>query len=249
MTSKNRLFIVAAIVLLMGVAIFSSFGRSLFTLNTPQVILPSSSAEPGDISGSAGPGRNYQRVEVTPQTVAGVVATLARPASYYRELTVETFWEDGSSTTQVQVWADGGWFHSRQALPSGAVRHDLTGGEDLYYWYDGSSQYECAPADKFSADLAQHIPTYETVLELDPGEITAAGYESRGELPCVYVEVRRSRQLQRFWVSVDNGLLMSAETEENGRLVYRMTAYSPSPCPSDASFALPDGTTLHRLGE
>lgn len=251
MTSKNRLFIVAAIVLLVGAAMFSSFGRSLFTLNTPQVILPSSSAGSGDISGPAGPGRNYQRVEVTTQTVTGVVATLARPASYYRELAVETFWEGGSSTTHVQVWADNSWFHSRQVLPSGAVRHDLTGGEDLFYWYDGSSRYERAPADKFSADLAQHIPTYETVLDLDPGQITAAGYESRGELPCVYVEVRRSQRLQRFWVSVDNGLLVSAETEENGQLVYRMTAYSPvqSPCPSDASFALPDGTILHVLGE
>lgn len=249
MTSKNRLFIAAAIVLLMGVAMFASFGRSLFTLNTPQVILPSSSAGSGDISGSLNPGQSYQRVEVTAQTVTGVVATLARPASYYRELTVETFWEGGSSTAQVQVWTDGGWSHSRQALPSGAVRHDLTGGEYLYYWYDGSTQYQRAPADKFSADLAQHIPTYETVLDLDPGEITAADYEIRGELPCVYVEVRRSQQLQRFWVSVDSGLLVSAETEENSRLVYRMTAYSPvqSPCPGDASFALPDGTALHTL--
>ena len=81
--------------------------------------------------------------------------------------------------------------------------------------------------------------------------ITGAGYETRGELPCVYVEVRRSGQLQRFWVSVDNGLLVSAESEEDGQLIYRMTAYTPvqSPCPSDASFALPGGEVLHTVGE
>ena len=251
MTSKNRLFIVTAIILLMGIAMFASFGRSLFATNTPQVILPTPGAGPEDPSGSEGPGQTYQRVEVTTQTVTGVVATLSRPSSYYRELTVETFWTGGSSTSQVQAWVDGGWSHSRQVMPSGAVRHDLTGGEELYYWYDGSAQYEQAPADERSSDLAQHIPTYETVLSLAPYEITSAGYETRGELPCIFVEVSRPKQLQRFWVSVDSGLLVSAESEENGQLVYRMTSYSPvqSPCPAEASFALPNGEVLHTVGE
>ena len=251
MTSKNRLFIVAAIILLMGVAMFASLGRSLFTLRTPEVVLPSSSAGTGRISGSSDPGQNYQRVEVTTETVAGVVATLSRPASYYRELTVETFWEGGSSASQVQVWADGAWSHSRQTLPSGVTRHDLTDGETLYYWYEGTQQYAQAPADERSSDLAQHIPTYEAVLELEPEEILSAGYEAHGDLPCILAEVRPagSRQLQRFWISVDSGLLVSAEAEEAGQVVYRMSAYAPvqSPCPGDASFALPDGTVLHTV--
>lgn len=234
-------------------AIVASFGRVLFAAKTPEVILPSASAGPGDLSGAGSQLQDYQRVEVTPQTVQSVVATLARPASFFRELTVETFWTGGNSSTQVQVWTDGGWSHSVQALPSGAVRHDLTGEETHYYWYDGSQQYKSAPADEKSSDLAQHIPTYETVLELDPGEITAAGYELRGDLPCILAEVRPagSALLQRFWVSVDSGLLVSAESEEDGQLVYRMTAYTPvqSPCPADGSFALPDGKVLHRVGE
>lgn len=249
---KKRLIIVAAIILLMAAAMLASFGRVLFAADTPKVTLPSSSSAPGDTSGPGSQGQDYQRVEVTTQTVTGVTATLARPVSYYRELTVETFWEGGSSSVQVQVWADGGWSHSRQALPSGVVRHDLTGEGTLYYWYDGSSQYRQAPADEKSSDLAQHIPTYETVLDLNPEDIIDAGYETRGDLPCIFVEVlpNGSRQLQRFWISVENGLLVSAETEEEGQLIYRMTAYSPvqTPCPADGSFALPDGQVLHRLG-
>lgn len=190
-------------------------------------------------------------MEVTTQTVTGVVATLSRPASYYRELTVETFWPEGSSFSQVQTWQDGGWSHVRQTIPSGVVRHDLTGEGVLYYWYDGFQSYGQTPADERSSDLAQHIPTYETVLALDPDEILSAGYESRGELSCILVEVQHGRARQRFWISVDNGLLVSAESEEDGEIVYRMTAYAPvqSPCPSDASFALPDGEVLHRVGE
>lgn len=248
---KNRLVIVIAIVTLIVGAIVASFGRVVFVANTPEVILPSSSAGSGDVSGLG--QQDYQRVEVTTQTVTDVVATLARPASYYRELTVETFWTGGSSITQVQVWTDGGWSHSVQTLPSRAVRHDLTGENTVYYWYNGAQEYAAAPADEKSSDLAQHIPTYETVLALEPDEITAAGYELRGDLPCILVEVRRNGSdiLQRFWISVNNGLLVSAESEQDGQLIYRMTAYSPvqSPCPTSASFALPDGEVLHTLGE
>ena len=252
MEQKNRLIIVVAIVALIVVAMLASFGRVFFAANTPDVILPSSSEGPNSTLSPSTQGHNYQRVEVTTQTVTGVVATLARPSSYYRELTVETFWTGGSSSTQVQVWTDGGWSHVRQTMPSGVVRHDLTGDGSLYYWYDGSQTYEQAPADEKSSDLAQHIPTYETVLDLDASEITAAGYELRGDLPCILVEVQsaQSQTLQRFWVSVDSGLLVSAEMEEEGQVVYRMTAYSPvqSPCPADGTFSLPDGTVLHTVG-
>ena len=251
MEQKNRLLIVIAIVALMVAAIVTSFGRALFAARTPDVILPSPSTGSGDVSSAGDQEQNYQRVEVTTQTVTGVIATLSRPASYYRELTVETFWTGGSSAAQVQVWTDGGWSHSVQTLPSGVVRHDITGENTLYYWYDGDERYVTAPADEKSSDLAQHIPTYETVLELDPDEITAAGYETRGDLPCILVEVQHSGSglLQRFWVSVNNGLLVSAESEQAGELVYRMTAYTPvqSPCPTSASFALPDGETLHSV--
>lgn len=244
--------IVIAIVALMVAAFAASFGRVFFSARTPEVILPSPSAGSMDVSGTGGKEQDYQRVEVTTQTVTGVIATLARPASYYRELTVETFWTGGSSAAQVQVWTDGGWSHSVQTLPSGVVRHDLTGEDTLYYWYDGDRQYVTAPADEKSSDLAQHIPTYETVLELEPDEITEAGYVLRGDLPCILVQVRPSGSglLQRFWVSVDSGLLVSAESEQDGELIYRMTAYTPvqSPCPTGASFALPDGEVLHSVG-
>ncbi len=253
MEPRNRTIIVLAIVLLIAGAMFTSFGRSLFALNTPEVVLPDASLVPGDSSGSGSSSELYQQVSVSPQTAPAVVATLSRPDSYYRELTVETIWEGGSSSTQVQVWTDGGWTHSRQVRPSGVIRHDLTGSDTLYYWYEGSSRYETAPADERSSDLAQHIPTYETVVELSPEEITDAGYELRGDLPCIFVEVQSpdSGLITRYWVSVDSGLLVSAETLEDDQVVYRMTAYTPvqAPCPANAQFQLPDGTQLHTVGD
>jgi len=50
-------------------------------------------------------------VEVSPQTVQHIIAqTLIRPESYYREVTVETFWgETESAAAKAKVWVDGGF--------------------------------------------------------------------------------------------------------------------------------------------
>lgn len=252
MDSKNRLAIAIAITCLIVVAMFASFGRSLFLVNIPSVSLAQlneDTSEGGD-SSAQGQDDQFWQVDVTPETVQSIVASLSRPESYYRELTVETLWSDGSHSTSVQFWQDGGWSHTRQILPSGAVRHDLTGEDTTYYWYEGSESYRSFPADEYSTDLTQHIPTYEDVLDLDKDTITQTGYERRDVWPCVYLQVQVSDTVvERYWISTDTGLLVSAEREQNGQLVYRMTAYTQvqTPCPTTASFALPDGTELHTV--
>ena len=251
MDQKNRVVFSAAVILLIFAALLISFGRIFFNTHTPDVVLPhvgeSSSDTPGAPSQS---GQNSgQQVAVTVQTVQNVIATLDRTDSYYRELTVEQFWTGGSSTGTVQVWVDQNWCLVRRLLPSNVVRQDLIGPERAYYWYEGSSRYETAPADQLSADLAQRLPTYETVLELPLLSITGAGYELMGDIPCIYVQSldEVSGNIKNYWVSVDSGLLVCAEIYRKDMLIYRMSALSPiqSPCPTSAAFQLPDGTPLH----
>lgn len=252
MEQKNRLLIVVAVTVLIIGAMFTSFGRSLFALNTPSVVLPDpdlagSESITGDVQSSP---EHYQQVEVTEQTVQNVIATMARPDSYYREITVETFWPDGSSSLAVQVWHDEGWTHTRTILTSGTIRHELSGDGMLYYWYEGSRQYESAPGAPHTADLSQHIPTYETVLELETDQIRTAGYGFLESLPCILIEVCRDdpNRLERYWIGLDSGLLVSAEMQEGEQVVYRMTGISNiTSCPATASFSLPDGTVLHAL--
>ena len=88
------------------------------------------------------------------------------------------------------------------------------------------------------------------MLDLDKDTITQTGYERRDVWPCVYLQGQVSDTVvERYWISTDTGLLVSAEREQNGQLVYRMTAYTQvqTPCPTTASFALPDGTELHTV--
>ena len=252
MDSKNRLAIAIAITCLIVVAMFASFGRSLFLVNIPSVSLAHLDEDTSNTDGSSTQGQDDQfwQVDVTLETVQSIVASLSRPESYYRELTVDTLWNGGSHSTSVQFWQDHGWSHTRQVLPSGAVRHDIIGDEITYYWYEGSESYCSFPADQYSADLTQHIPTYEDVLDLDTDTIVQAGYERRDVWPCVYLQVQVSDTVvERYWISTDTGLLVSAEREQSGQLVYRMTAYTQvqTPCPATASFALPNGTQLHTV--
>lgn len=239
------------VILLIFCALFFSFGRILFQLDTPAVSLPDVGvSQSGELTGSGeNPFVSGQTVSVTPQTVQNVIATLERTDSYYREVSIEQFWTGGASSTKVQTWVDDSWCHSYQLLPNGVGRHDLVGPETAYYWYGGSSRYESAPTDERSADLAQRLPTYETVLDLDPEDITAAGYEMKLENPCIYVEAAQQDvdTVRRYWVSVDSGLLVCAELRRSDEVIYRMTASAAiqSPCPASASFALPDGTVLH----
>ena len=248
MEQKNRLVFAVAVILLIFAALFVSFGRIIFRMDTPSVSLPSVNvSQPGDSSGTGeGPSPSGQTVSVTTRTVQSVIATLHRADSYYREISVEQFWASGGTATAVQIWSDGGWNHSFRELPNGAGRHDLVGDGTAYYWYNGSSRYLSTPADDRSDDLTQRLPTYETVLELSPDTITAAGYELKNDIPCIYVESTDTDTVLRYWVGVDSGLLVSAEMLRADEVIYRMTSSSiQSPCPAGAIFRLPDGTILH----
>ena len=254
MEQKNRTLVAILVTILIVAAMFFSFGRSLFTGDLPQIVLPDNTPGVGtsDLGTSTEENENqFLRVEVNPGTVQSVIASLSRNPSYYRTLIVENHWsEELSTTTNVQVWVDNDWSHIIQTLPSGLIRHDVVGNGQIYFWYDGEKNWMSAPADERSADLAQHIPTYETVLDLETESITATGYELQGDIPCIYVQAQLDVDgyESRYWISVDSGLLVRAETLENGVVIYSMSALTPIQSPGSvttATFTLPDGTVLH----
>ncbi len=252
MNGKERLMITLGIIGIIAAALITSFGRNFFYLNIPSLVLPDVSTSSDALLSEAdwqGDQDSLLPVTVTVDSVQSVVASLRRSDSYFQEISVELFWEGGSSLTQVSVWHNGSWVATQQTLPSGLVRNDLVGEDTRYYWYGGSTKWLSAPADEYSADLSQHIPTYEDVVNLDSDAILTACYETFDDTPAIYVETATDAGLQRFWVSTQTGLLVSAEVEEQGTLIYRMTADGELqiPCPTAEPFALPDGTTTSAL--
>lgn len=247
MERHNRNIFVALIAAVIVAAVFSSFGLSLFAGPTPQIVLPTpapTGQEPGDESQGSG-----VRVEVSPDTVQSVIAALDRQESYSRVVTSTL----EGATAAASVWVDGAWTRADMLLPTGRIVHTIIGDGRVWRWYDNDPATVTWAADGASVDVdGQRIPTYEDVLALDKSLITAAGYEEKNGYACVYVQadVPELDQRERYWVSADNGLLVAAETETGGEVVYAMASDAPEiPVSVQASFSLPDGTLLHTVGE
>ncbi len=247
MDKKHRNLVAVLVALVMAVALFSAFSVNWFH-KTPSVILPTLTPVPST-SPTAGATGNYQRVELTTDTVQRVIATLERPESYARTVTVETVGESGEvGQTTAQVVADGGWTQVTATLPDGRVCHTVVGEGKRYVWYDDQRSWQEYPAQERTADLSQRLPTYEDVLALNQSEIVGADYANSGELPCVYVAVAEGElgYIEEYWVSVDTGLLVRAESRKGEDVFYRMSGYTvETPATPGLSFALPDGTVLH----
>lgn len=258
MEQKNKVFLALLIALVMVVAILSSFGLNFFSGDQPEIVLPSpvitDSGEQSADDPTAGGG--FLPVDVTPETVQSVIATLERPENYYRAITIEV--ATGGDTTgsfYAQVWVDGAWTRVEMAQPLRAMGLQYTiiyldkdtGKGMLYRWYGGNNSVKSWAVDERGGDLAQHIPTYEEVLELEPERIVEAGFGERDGMSCIYVEtdIDELGYLERYWISTDNGLLVGAETEKEGQIVLSMTSTEADVLQQEGNFTLPDGTVLY----
>ena len=250
MEDRKRTALAAVIIAVVLAAVLYSFFLNLFA-KTPGLVL----ADP-DASGSIEPGEETSGgqggllVEVSTQTVQGLIASLTRYESYRRSITVEYYGGERSlGTASAQVWADGGWVRSDLTLSSGRVEHTIVGDGQLWLWYDRETVVYSGPAEGLSTDLVQRLPSYEDVLALDKDSITAAGYVERDGLPCVFVEavMPELNYVERYWISETSGLLMAAETEKDGTLIYVLSSREVvSPLDQTAGiFALPDGVQLY----
>ena len=249
---KRTVMAVVIITVVLAAGLYSFFLNLFAPLPRLEVADPDASQSVDPLGGESGRPAGVV-VEVTPQTVQSLIASLERYESYRRTVAVE-YLEQGRSlgTVTAQVWADGGWTHTSAQLSSGAVEHTVVGEGKLWLWYGSGPQVYSGPAAERAADLSQRLPTYEDVLALDKRSITGAGYEERDGQPCVFVEARTGPSAtERYWVSVSSGLLTASELEQGGDVVYAMTARDMvSPLEqTQGVFTLPGGTVLHHVGE
>ena len=238
----NRITIGFIVVMALVIAVM--FGNNL--RRPARVVLPET-GDTADQSDVTGDGDGLGLVAVEPDTVQTAIATLSRPDHYRRNVTIEQFWDGDSGTYEVSVLVYGAWTRTDRTLSDGQVRHTITDGETTYIWYGAESAVFSAPAGEITADDEQSIPTYETILDLPMETIAAADYRSTSGINCIYVETAEDDlgYVQRYWVSVDTGLLVASERLQDGETIYRMASLTADlSTPSTDRFILPDGTVL-----
>lgn len=218
------------VVLVMGVVLLFLLISTLHAgSHEPDIQLPNSS-EVNDESNSQirpkEPGDHAQRVHITKRNVQDVVETLERPETYYCRVENVISYQDESRVTSTEQWVLSDQCITKtidSSLESALCM--ITQDGSVTIWYEGDDRVLDTGAMAFTdIDLLAGVPTYEDVLELDVERITAADYRNWEGQACVYVETYDPEMsyTMRYYVSVENGLLVHAETYTQGELVYSM---------------------------
>ena len=213
--------------------------------DTPEVTLPAAQDSGGNIHASdeLGLGK-YTAADITPETVQAVIATLARAESYSRIVTVETFWDSGSSAIRLDCYVREGDSHI-VATGDGSIRNVLILADLIYIWYGDSARHYMGSAvgdrpeiiDEFSGIL-----TYEELLSLDTGLISEAGYVNYAGEGCVFAKYTAGDfgYTTEIYVSISTGLLMGAQRYDGKTKIYSMSSDTPVlEVPVDSWFDLP----------
>ncbi len=217
----------ALLLCMAGVLYLSSMGRER---DVPKIVLPDAITEEepsGENSGDAsGLDAQMTRVEITPDNVRSVVATMARPENYSAAATVTLAWSSGSVTQTRRVYVKDGFTKVEALSDSGhAERHIITDDTRVFMWNEGDANYYRGSLGDFSADDSLLIPTYEAIADLPDGAVTDASYTLYAGENCIYIASwdETLGESVYYWISLDSGLLIHTERVRDELVVYTMT--------------------------
>jgi hypothetical protein len=203
----------------------------------PDIELPSmSGGEAGGVSAlhPTVPGDNAATVTVTRFNVQKVLASLARPTDYYQRIENVLSYGSESRVTVIDLWRRPEKIvtHTSDSLSDEIVYKSSSGGT-LTVW---DSVGVISVGDGGDADILAGIPTYEDILKLSALDITAVDYRDWEGIPCIFAEVneREIGYILHFYVSVESGLLVRAESYSGDEMVYSATQLAYSEDISDA---------------
>jgi len=201
--------------------------------------------------GTGPPDHPALHVEITRYNVQSVLATLDRADYYSREIRQTRFWSDGagSASTTADIWATPDTLRIRWANGENVILSS-----DTYtLWHEGRTPITRPVTAAMGESLTQildefqGIPSYETVLDLDPEQIIRAGYTRKlvgdTERYVIYLAVQTNPlgYVDYFYIELHSGLLVEMETWDGHTLVYRIeTTFLDLSSPPEDAFLLPE---------
>lgn len=256
MSSKKMLGITVAGVLLIAFIIITGVYLINAAKDTREMPLPDahSTTSPAlNPSGSGTVSNGLERVEVTADNVQAVIATLTRPESYSRDVTIEKFYNEGSASASFDLST-----HVYKGVTAiqmegtGADKNILVTADTLYIWYEKDSEPYKGPLGSSgdgtrTSDEYSMIMKYEDILNLKPESIQDAGYIEYNEQDCISVTYQSGElgYITKCYISVDLGLLVGAEQFDGTTRVFRMmTGACDVSEPDQSLYVLPDGTNV-----
>ncbi len=190
---------------------------------------------------------DYVRLEITPENVQSVVRELSRPSEYYVETKSELYYDNKSTEYLRRRWVRNNVSRIDIYNSYGNVTMSaILDAENAYYWYNGAARYITLPKGNFSAEDEQMMMDYTDLLELPQHAIKSAyliRYE--GEM-CIYTEALRDDGMyEKYWVSVNDGLLRQGQILKGSTVVFSVVQMQLDASPQgDAHFTLPNKTVI-----
>ena len=189
-----------------------------------------------------------QAVTVDRTNIKKLIGAMQRPEQYHIVAKTTLYHSGGQITTGADGYVSGG-IHKTVVYDTqgGGTRHSLLYGEDVWIWNQSASGVYSGKAGSFTQDDSLFIPTYERLLELEDEAILSANYALYGNIYCLAIETSDPLSGNRvlYYISVEDGLLVGAQSFEGETLVYALTA-EVLPLTEDPNtiFRLPDGTVI-----
>ncbi len=230
------LYILIAIVLA-AIALFLIRTIPGSDIDTVPVVLPSAAPNDGSDLAEPSPEPTQSAITVDADTVQSALRTLSRADSYSRTITAESFWSGGSSSQSIEVAVRSGSTRLTVSAEGAPTKNILIADGEKWIWYSDSDQVFHGDAAAADADQYQTLLSYEDILELDRNCILEASYDQFDGRMCIFVRYTSGSfgYESRAHIDVASGLLISLETYDEGRLIYRMVSSQPDLSTPDES--------------
>lgn len=164
-------------------------------------------------------------LSVDASNIQSVLDRMSRPEAYHQMLTISTMSSGKSGSKTVELWEYGNYARAIITEQS-HVQHLMTDGEFLWIWYEGdSSPAELLCSEEISFDDIVGIPTYETLVALEPTEITDAGFlalHDMDDTSCLYIASTHGDFVNRYWVDAATQLLCKADSLYFEQQIYQL---------------------------
>lgn len=214
------------------------------------IVLPGEdSVEVGvDLDSYSGNLEMLEAVKIDKSNIKRLIEAMRRPDQYHISAGSTIYHSSGQSTTVTEGYVSGEISKSVTLDQSGAPKeHCILTDDKVYIWAEGSNTWYEGSRGGFGVDNGLIIPTYEKILDLDEADITDADFSLYNEIYCVFVETSDPNSGYRslYYISVDDGLLVGAQSFDGDMLVYSLSV-SVLDMPQDMNnvFRLPDGTVI-----
>lgn len=234
------------------IALFFSFylSTSSYRRAGSGITLPSEQTEAPVVSQGDEPFTSndaLQGVEIRPDNVQRVIASLSRPEAY-SYLVQNTLYEGMTAihTLKRRQYFKQDVCRTDEISESGNTQRTILRKADkIYAWESNSDRYYSGKAGNFTDDDSAMIPSYKTVLSLGIDQIVAADISNLSYEPCIRIDATQGAYRSVYYVSTISGLLVRADILKGDTIMRQCLVSSLTmTAPADSVFQLPDGTSV-----